>query len=177
MKKFTMFATLAMAMVFALSSFAGDLPKITEGNSTIYGGSVSTAKALLDTVDVMGAASLAPAHVGDFAAGWGGWTSIDVTQPVGSHFHISNYNQVLATNLAAYCGDEAIVSCGVTDSIGGYDNSWIDMIGYRVAVANPAVSATVAVSATLQNDTEPGYDFTFLSAKYAGALGFTDAAI
>lgn len=174
MKKFTMFATLAMAMVFAVSSFAADLPKITQGNSTIHGGSISTAKALLDTVDVMGAATLLPVHVGDFAAGWNGWTAVDNTTPV-THFHISNFNQALPTNLAAYCGDETIASCGA-DSVGGYGNGWNDMIAYRVTVADPLVSATVSITATLQWDSEPGYDFTYMSAKMQGIPGYTDAA-
>jgi len=39
MKKFTMFACLTLIMVFALSSFAGDLPRVTKGNSMLYGGS------------------------------------------------------------------------------------------------------------------------------------------
>ena len=74
MKKFTMFAALALAMVFALSSFAGELPQITKGNSTIHGGSATFAKAAGDTIAVMGPEGSGAAYFGDFTSGWNGWT-------------------------------------------------------------------------------------------------------
>ena len=175
MKKFTMFAALALAMVFALSSFAGDLPKITKGNSMIYGGSANFAKAAGDTIDLMGPTGSGATFIGDFEAGWNSWTSVDITQPTITHWQVSDYNQSVVGNLAAWCGDITIASCNDSlDMVGGYGNSWHDLLGYRATVANPAISAAVAVTATLQHDTEPGYDYTRLSAKIEGQLGYTD---
>ena len=172
MKKFTMFATLAMVMVFALSSFASDeLPKFSKGNTMIYGGSANLAKAAGDTVDLMGPAG---SFLGDFEAGWNGWTSEDYTTSDVSHWNISNYNQADPLDFAMWCGDISIVSCGGTDPAGGYGNSWHDLVAYRVAVTNNAIDATVTVTADLQYDTEPGYDYTTLGQKIEGNFGFTE---
>ena len=175
MKKFTMFAALALAMVFALSSFAGEMPQITKGNSTIHGGSATLAKALGDTIDLMAAEGSGSAYFGDFSTGWNGWTSVDITQPTVTHWQVSDYNQAVVGNTAAWCGDINIASCNDSlDVVGGYGNSWHDLLAYRATVADPASGATVTVAATLQHDTEPGYDYTRLSAKIQGNLGFTD---
>jgi hypothetical protein len=176
MKKFTMFAVLAMAMVFALASYAGDQPRVTVGDGMLYGGSANFAKAVGDTIDLMGPTGSGAAYLGDFEAGWNGWTTVDVTKPTVTHFQVSNYNQAVATNLAAWCGDIGIVACGLADTAGGYGNSWHDLISYKRAVANPAASAQVTVTAFLQNDTEPGYDYTRVSVKKQGELGYTDLA-
>ena len=114
MKKFTMFACLALALVFALSSFAGELPRMTKGNSMIHGGSVDFNKAGGDTINLMAATNDPtngpgePFFDGDFedAGGnpsWNGWTSYDITEPTVTHWNISDYNQPVAGNLAAWC--------------------------------------------------------------------------
>ncbi len=175
MKKFTMFATLAMVLVFALNSFASDLPEITRGNSMIHGGSANFAKAAGDTIDLMGPEGSGSAFFGNFElGGWNGWTTVDITQPTVTNWQISDYNQT-GGNLAAWCGDITIASCNDSlDAVGGYGNSWHDLLAYRTAVANTGAGATVNVAATLQHDTEPGYDYTRLSAKIQGNLGYTD---
>ena len=118
MKKFTMFACLALALVFALSSFAGEIPRMTRGNSTLHGGSVSFQKAGLDTINLMAAAddptntvndgcempgfsNVEPYYRADFEMGddmgrvetdGSGWTSYDITQPTVTHWQISDYD-------------------------------------------------------------------------------------
>jgi hypothetical protein len=176
MKKFTMFAALALAMVFALSSFAGDLSniKITEGNSTLHGGSANFAKAAGDTIDLMGPEGSGAAYFGDFTSGFNGWTSVDITQPTITHWQVSDYNQT-GGNLAAWCGSLSFATCNDSlDMAGGYGNSWHDILAYQVSVADPGASASVNVQATLQHNTEPGYDFTRLSQKIEGQLGWTN---
>ena len=106
MKKFTMFACLALVMVFALNSFAGDLPRVTRGNSMFYGGSPNFAKAAGDTITLMASSDDVqnnanpgpcsdpePYYDGDFEEGWNGWTHYDVTQPTETHWNVSTYNQ------------------------------------------------------------------------------------
>ncbi len=188
MKKFTMFACLALALVFAVSSFAGDLPRMTRGNSMIHGGSVNFDKADLDTINLMASSTdptnnfdprdggMEPYYDGDFedADGnpdWNGWTHWDITEPTESHYNVSNYLQDPVNkpgNYAAWCGDIAIVACDTNDVDGGYGNSWHDLITFRVPVGNPSVSSQVTVTATMQYDSEPGYDYTYLSYRFEG---------
>ena len=187
MKKFTMFACLAMALVFALSSFAGELPRMTVGNSVIHGGSVNFNKAGTDTINLMAGTydptnnvevcdgGLEPYYDGDFEdssgnAAWNGWSSYDITEPTVTHWNLSDYNQPVPGNQAAWCGDIALPSCdgGVTDPDGGYGNSWHDIIEFRQAVPNTGTSSTVTVTATLLHDSEPGYDYSYLSYKFQG---------
>ncbi len=185
MKNFTIVVCLLFAFVFALCSFAGELPQKTLGNPTIHGGSVNFNKAALDTINLMAATNdptnnsdprdggLEPYYDGDFEdadgnPAWNGWTHYDVTQPTVSHWNVSNYNQPDPANFAAWCGDIDIVSCGAPDVDGGYGNSWHDLIEFRRTVPYPGSSSTVTVTATLIHDSEPGYDFTFLSYRYRG---------
>lgn len=142
---------------------------------TVRSDSPLGAKAAVDTILLMGPAGSGAPYVGDFEAGWNEWTSIDDTQPTVGFWQVSNYNQTVPSNLAAWCGDIGIASCNDSlDVAGGYGNSWHQLLSYRTTVADPSAGATVVVTATLQHDTEPGYDYTRLSAKIQGNLGFTD---
>ncbi len=185
MKNLTLFACLALALVFALSSFAGELPQKSMGNAVIHGGGVNFNKAGLDTINLMAATNdptnnadprdggLEPYYDGDFEddlgnADWNGWIHYDITQPSVSHWNVSTYNQPNPANYAAWCGDINIVSCGFPDVDGGYGNSWHDLIEFRQTVSNTGISSTVTVTATLIHDSEPGYDYTYLSYRFQG---------
>jgi hypothetical protein len=114
-----------------------------------------------------------PYYYGDFedANGnpdWNGWTHHDVTQATEIHWNVSNYNQPNPANHAAWCGDIDVPSCGDPDPDGGYGNSWHDLIEFRQTVAYPDVSTTVTVTATLIHDSEPAYDYTYLSYRFPG---------
>jgi len=187
MKKLTAFAWFALALVFALFSFAGELPQMTQGNPMIYGGSVNFNKAGLDTINLMAASNdptnnsdprdggLEPYYDGDFEdangdPAWNGWTHYDVTQPTVSHWNVSNYNQPDPANFAAWCGDIDIPACNEDDSEGGYGNNWHDLIEFRQTVPNTGTSSTVTVTATLIYDSEGGYDYIYLSYRYHGQL-------
>jgi len=186
MKKFTILACLAPVFVLALGSFAEELPNLTSmSNPMIHGGSVDFNKAGADTINLMAATNdptnnsdprdggLEPYYDGDFedANGdpdWNGWTHYDKTQPTTTHWNVSNYNQPDPTNHAAWCGDINIPSCGFPDQNGGYGNDWHDLIEFRQTVPNTDTSSTVTVTATLIHDSEPGYDYTYLSYKFSG---------
>ena len=134
MKRFTMFACLAMALVFAMSSYAGEMPEYTNGNSgTLYGGSLNTAKASRDTFIMIGPWGSGATVNGQFEdeAGlpdWNGWTHYDITQPTVTHWQVSDYFADNlpggAGNMAAWCGDIAIEACTEEDAVGGYGNDW-----------------------------------------------------
>ena len=175
MKSRAIIAVLGAILLLATAAIAGERPHLVRDGLIIHGGGAAASKAAGDTIDVMGPEGSGAAYIGDFESGWNGWTSIDNTQPTVSNWQVSDYNQSVAGNLAAWCGDITIASCNDSlDVVGGYGNSWHDLLGYRTAVADPLASATVLVTATLQNDTEPGYDYTRLSFRFDGNLGFTD---
>ncbi|MCB1182999.1 hypothetical protein KDM41_06160 [bacterium] len=119
------------------------------------------AKAAVDTIMLIGPG--APVR-GDFEAGWGGWTSVDVTAPTEIHWQVSDYAQGGSGNLAAYCGDPTLPSClAGTDSVGGYGDDWYDILAWSTDVGDPGGDATVHVTAQLDIDTEPGYDYVRLT--------------
>jgi len=165
---------MAILVLTAVTVFAGELPVRSNGPGTITGGS-QFAKASADTIDLLGPTGSGAAYNGDFNSGWNGWTTIDYWKSTVHHWSVSTYNQSVPGNYAVWCGDILIASCNDSlDAIGGYGNNWHDLLAYRAAVANVGISAAVTVTATLQHDTEPGYDYTRLSAKIEGNLGYTD---
>ncbi len=157
------------------TAYTADLPTYVRGTGTMHGAAENFAKASGDTIDLMGPTGSGAPYLGDFEGGWNGWTSVDRTRPPETHWQVSNYNQAVGSNLAAWCGDISLEACNDSlDGVGGYGNNWSDLLAYRVSVSDPGTSATVGVTATLQHDTEEGYDFVYLSAKIEGTLGYVD---
>ncbi len=185
MKKYTLAACLALPMVFAFGSFARELPRMAQGDAPIHGGGAGFHKAGQDTINLMAAThdptnnldprdgGLEPYYDGDFEnadgdPAWNGWIHWDITEPTETHWNISTYNQPNPENHAAWCGNLSFVPCNDTDPAGGYGNNWHDLIEFRQAVPNPGTSSTVTVTATLIHDSEPAYDFTYLSYRFQG---------
>ncbi len=178
----TPFVLIIAFMATVTVAVAAERPQLARDGAIIHGGihggNAGQAKAAGDTINLMGPAGSGVLHIGDFEAGWNGWTTVDVTRPTSAHWQVSEYNQAVAGNLAAWCGDIGFDSCNDSlDAAGGYGNSWHDLLVYRQAVNNPAVAARVDVVATLQNDTEPGYDYTYLSAQLEGQPGYWNLRI
>jgi len=184
------FFLLLLMVTLVFSAQAGDRPRLSLGGEVIHGGSIIFNKAGGDTINLMAASNdptnnadprdggLEPYYDGDFenAFGqpdWNGWTHYDITQPTESHWNVSNYNQPDPSNHAAWCGDIDLESCHDDDPAGGYGNSWHELIEFRQTVPYPGSISTVNVTATLIHDSEPGYDYTFLSYRFNGQL-FTD---
>jgi len=160
-----MFACLALALVFALSSYAGEMPRYVKanGNEVLTGGGQSFAKASRDTVVLIGPGS---ANIGTFEdvggnANWNGWSHYDITQKTVPIWHASTYYAITG-NYSAWCGED-VPSCGGGDPVGGYLNNYNEWLEWRGAVADNSLSCNVTVTANLQYDTEPGYDYTYLS--------------
>ncbi|MEN8008014.1 MAG: FlgD immunoglobulin-like domain containing protein [Candidatus Krumholzibacteriota bacterium] len=175
--------SLFLLLSITLVSFvqAGEIPRFTLGGESIHGGSADLAKAGGDTINLMAArhdptnGPGEPFYYGDFEdadgnPAWNGWTHWDVTQPTETHWNVSNFNQPDPANHAAWCGDISIAACDTGDAVGGYGNSWHDMIEFRHTVPYPGANSTVTVTATLINDTEPTYDYTYLSYRYHGQV-------
>ncbi len=166
----------ALTVIVGLASIASarDVSNIKLDRDFIRSDGSSAAKAVGDTILLIGPTGSGAPVLGDFEAGMNGWTSIDVTQPTVHHWQVSNYNQAQPGNLAAWCGDLALAPCDVDDPVGGYRNSWHEILTARIAVNDPFSAATVRITATLQIDTEPAYDYVRLTAHPTLASNYLD---
>ncbi len=179
MKRFTMFACLALALVFAFSSYASNLPRLVkaDGNEVLVGGGHLYSKASRDTAIVIGPHGSGASVYGDFedAAGnpsWNGWTGVDNTAPAVNHWKADTYYAITGT-YAAWCGD-AYPYCVTGDvDAGGYGNDYNDMLEWRGTVADNSLSCTVTVAYNIAYDVEDGWDFVYLQVETATA-GFVD---
>jgi len=157
---------------------AGDLPRYSTGGGVIHGGRVGFAKAGMDTINLMAThrdptnEQGEPFYYGDFenaggGSDWNGWTHLDLSQGTATHWQVSDYQQT-GGNLAAWCGNINFPACDFLDMEGGYGNGWQDVLEFRQTVPHPEQPTTVTVTATLQHDSEVGYDFTSLSYRFGG---------
>ncbi len=169
---------LTVLLVFLLVSFvqAAELPRYSLGENVVHGRNPVPGKAGGDTINLMAAGDDPtnspdePAYRGDFENNifqpdWQGWTSVDLTAPYALHWQVSEYQQT-GGNHAAWCGDIDLPACGPGDPEGGYGNYWNDVIEFRRTVPDPGLNTTVTVTASLHHDSEPGYDYTYLSYQY-----------
>ncbi len=181
MKYFTAVACLAIVLVSASGTFATDLPELAHGLEKVFhGGNAEFAKSGRDTVFLIGPYSAGAPVNGQFedAGGnpaWNGWTHWDPTEPTDTHWHVSDYMAAglndTPGNLAAYCGDATIEACVPEDPIGGYGNSYNDIIEFNYVVADPAAGCTMSVSGVFNSNTEPAYDYiTFQFITVDGAV-------
>ncbi len=186
MKRIHMAGTLfAILFILALPAQAGEMPRYSLGGDVVHGGSPDFAKAGADSINLMASSNdptnnadprdggLEPYYDGDFEdifgnPDWNGWTHHDITRPTETHWNVSTYNQPDPANYAAWCGDINFPPCDDTDPEGGYGNNWHDVIEFRQTVPYPDLGSTVTVTATLINDSEPSYDYTYLSYQFQG---------
>ncbi|MFO7609005.1 MAG: FlgD immunoglobulin-like domain containing protein [Candidatus Krumholzibacteriia bacterium] len=146
---------------------------LSAGEDVVHGGQApGAAKAATDTVLVLGPWGSGAAHNGQFqttggAPAWNGWTSIDLTQRTEERWHAAT-DGALAGSFSAWCGTLAYGSCEAGDPEGGYGNSWNELLEWRGTVADPGASCTVDLTATIAIDTEPGYDYAYVTAVKSG---------
>ena len=170
---------LLLACTLVSFAHAADLPRYSLGGEVVQGGNPGFAKAGGDTINLMAASDDPtnepgePAYDGDFEdpvgnPDWNGWTHRDLTQAMESTWIVSNYNQPDPLNHAAWCGYIGFPSCDgdVKDPAGGYGNNWHSVLEFRQTVPHTSAGTTVSVTATLIHDTEPGYDYCYLSYWY-----------
>ena len=100
---------------------------------------------------------------------WEGWTSIDLTAGVVSHWNIDSFNSPTGSN-AMWCG-EIFVSCGGSDTPEGYGNNYREWLDWRGVVADNGVATDMTVTYDLNYDIEPGYDY--LDLEYESTMGWT----
>ena len=175
-------AALLMFSLLTATAFAADRPVLYSGSgSMIYGGPAGgPAKAARDSFLLMGPFGSGAPYIGDFEVGYkaldpalaNGWTSMDMTVPSTSHWQVSDYFAVSGA-LSAWCGNLSFPSCGGDDPDGGYGNNWVDMLEWRQTVDDPATNTVLAITATANIHSEPGYDGTTLQVEKLN-VGFVD---
>lgn len=137
-----------------------------QSQASLRGGPADPAKAPGDSTLLMGPWGSAAPYNGQFqtAGGlpaWNGWTSRDFSQPLVNRWHADTYHAVNGM-YSAWCGSPDFPSCGVGDEPGGYGNHWKEYLQWSGPVAVPGQSCTVGITALLNHDSEPGYDYLFL---------------
>jgi hypothetical protein len=182
----------ALGILLVVSAQAAERPQLSRGGGVLYGGNPRFDKAGNDTINLMSFADdptnnanpgpcsqTEPIYRADFEYGaeggrvetdGSGWTSVDLTRRTVHHWVVSDYDgfNTPYSSPRAWCGDASLPSCGSSDPEGGYGNNWYDLIEFTVPVDNPDVNAQVDITALLQHDSEPGYDYTYLSFRFEG---------
>ncbi|HOX26645.1 MAG TPA: FlgD immunoglobulin-like domain containing protein [Candidatus Krumholzibacteria bacterium] len=174
MKRFVLFATLALALVLAASALATERQYMVRGGwGTLNGEAVQTAKALGDTIYLLGNPQnpdqahngTPPASNGTFQdqfgnPTWNGWTHADLTYSPDSYWQVSNY----LPSAGSYS-----MWCGTTfDGDAGYGNDWSQNLVFTYTVANPGQSSVVHWTSIVDQDSEPAYDFTYVEWNQGG---------
>jgi len=116
-------------------------------------------------------------YAGDFQddfglKNWDDWSCVDYTQRTDPIWHIDTYHAVNGS-YSYWCG-ENIPSCGGGDPDGGYGNSYTEYLDYWADVGNPDQVTSLTITATINYDNEPGYDFLYL--QYESATGMQTVA-
>ena len=98
-----------------------------------------------------------------------GWTTLDNTAPAVTYWTIDQYQAAnldpgTPGNHAWWCG-EMFEACPEKDDLaGGYGDNWNTSLGWSFPVLDNSLPAVVTITAVLNSDTEPGYDYTYLRA-------------
>lgn len=154
---------------------ANEPPRLAaDHDGIIHGGNpAAQATASRDTIRLIGPWGSGAVVNGQFetpngAPAWNGWTSIDYTTPQSSAWHVDTYN-VVSGCYSAWCGSLEFPACNDIDSEGGYGHAYDEWLSWSATVDDPESPATVTVAATVNHNTEPGYDFSNLGYQKAGA--------
>ncbi|MFH1842384.1 MAG: FlgD immunoglobulin-like domain containing protein [bacterium] len=104
-------------------------------------------------------------YAGDFQddfglKNWDDWSCVDYTQRTDPIWHIDTYHAVNGS-YSYWCG-ENYPSCGGGDPAGGYGNSYEEFLDYWAEVGNPDLVTHLTLTATINYDNEPGYDYLYL---------------
>jgi len=102
-----------------------------------------------------------------------GWVGVDLSAPPSPRWQVENYNCAnldtgQSDNHAWWCGED-LPSCGGDDPDGGYGNGYEEYLDYYAIVSDEQVGTTISVSAVLNHDSEPGYDYLYL--QYEDSIG------
>ena len=176
-------------LVLLLSSMAclasGPLPgqmnrNLTRASETesLTGDVVQAGKARSDTLYLMGGPDRGDGNFQDeiFEAfpDPEGWIGVDLTQRTEVIWHIDDFNaelldESISPNRAMWCG-EYYEPCGGEPENPGYGNNYNEYLDWYGIVPNNLTSTNVRVTARLNYDNEPGYDFLYLKVERASGM-------
>ncbi len=168
MKRFVLFATLSLALVFAMSAMAdtNHHQAVKGGYGMIYGAPANTAKAVGDTTYLLGGPGSFNGRFEDASGNpdWQGWTHDDITFAGIQRWNVSTYNVPTGGGTyAAWCGAVFANACAE-----GYGNDWNENLVYAYTVPNPGVSTIVNLSCVFNSDSEPGFDYFMVQYNRGG---------
>ena len=150
---------------------------------TLTGAPVTTLKAAADSLWVLGGPGR---QDGKFQDNTGtlpdreGWTGFDWTVPAGSHWSVSTFNAAVldpayTPNYGMWCG-ELLDACSAGDAPEGYSNNYYEYLDWYATVSDPGQPTTVRLTARVNYDTEPEYDYLYLQVErltgYGNLLSF-----
>jgi hypothetical protein len=154
-------------------------PVKSYGDETLVGQALPGGKARADTLYLIGGPDR---QDGDFNNDYyealpdsEGWIGVDHTRRTESMWHIDTFNAELldpthTPNRAMWCGSDAYLPCGGEPINPGYGNNFREYLDWYGIVPNPFGSTSVTVTARLNYDTEPGWDFLHLEVERAGGM-------
>ncbi len=164
MKRFVLFAALSLALIAsgALADTVDQQVKVRGGWGTLHGQAINTAKADVDTTYVLGGPDSFEGKFEDQFGNpdWQGWTSEDLTFSADSFWQVTDLDAI-SGNYSMWCGT-------FFDGEPGYGNSWNQNLVLTYAVPDPGANSTVQWTMTVQVDSEPDYDITFLEVNKGG---------
>ena len=91
---------------------------------------------------------------------WHGWTGDDRSVDPTTYWHVSDFHAVNG-QYSMWCGT-------YFDDDPGYGNSWDQRLVFSYEVPDPSASYAVNLALTVQNDTEPDYDYTYVEFNRGG---------
>ena len=148
----------------AISTAASQELRPAEARPDRVGAAWSLATAKADTVDLLGGPGRSDGRFQDdynpMLPDWEGWTSIDLTAPGDTIWHIDTFNSPDGSN-AMWCG-EAFAACGPDDVAGGYGNHYDEALDWLGIVSDANQPTNVTIVFDMNIDVEPGYDFLTL---------------
>jgi len=145
----------------------------------LIGGNAGAAKAQVDTICLIGGPGQLSGkfeQANHTTPDPQGWYGVDLTQHAAARWQVSAF---LAANLdpprpgnnAMWCGQTFAAACDAGDVPEGYDNDYDEWLDWRGTVSDNTVATIVNVTAILNSDTEPGYDY--LQLEFESATGMT----
>jgi len=178
MKRFVLFSTFCLALVFAFTAVAGSTPELrmAKGPHTMAVGAAQTMNAAKqDTVYFLGGPEALDGKFED-ASGTPDWQGWDYTnRPEGRPGVDRTYNAEHYWSVTDLAGlvIGGTQSLWVGDFFGdpaepGYGNSWNTSVVFEYEVPDPGVANTVNWEFDVAYDSEPGYDFLFVEYEQAG---------
>jgi hypothetical protein len=164
-----------LALVTTLAPAAEPRPQIADPAAGLAAAAPAAGQAARDSLIVFGGPGTL---TGKFQSAGGlpdlqGWQGVDHTADPADHwqrsaFRAANLDPDTPGNQAWWCG-ELHASCDPDDPPEGYGDSWRTALSWSAPVDDAQSPVTVHLTAMVNVDLEPGYDFLHVEARRADA--------